>query len=53
MRPIFVVALVVSVVVTFCARSEGQELVTETENDNLVIRNLVVKDYPIILRLIR
>jgi parallel beta-helix repeat protein len=29
-----------------------QELVTETENGNLVIRNLLVKDYPIILRLI-
>ena len=30
-----------------------QELITETENSNLVIRNLLVKDYPIILRLIR
>jgi len=30
-----------------------QELITETENGNLVIRNLLVKDYPIILRLIR
>jgi len=29
-----------------------QELVTETENGNLVIRKLLVKDYPIILRLI-
>jgi hypothetical protein len=29
-----------------------QELITETENGNLVIRNLLVKDYPIILRLI-
>ncbi|MFZ5820870.1 MAG: cellulase family glycosylhydrolase [Chloroflexota bacterium] len=27
-----------------------QELVTENENGNLVIRNLLVKDYPIILR---
>jgi hypothetical protein len=27
-----------------------QELITETENGNLVIRNLLVKDYPIILR---
>ena len=30
-----------------------QELITETENGNLVIRNLLVKDYPLILRLIR
>ena len=29
-----------------------QELTTETENGDLVIRNLLVKDYPIILRLI-
>jgi hypothetical protein len=29
-----------------------QELITETENGNLVIRNLLVRDYPIILRLI-
>ncbi|MGB3903606.1 MAG: hypothetical protein WBB22_01665 [Anaerolineae bacterium] len=29
-----------------------QELITETENGNLVIRNLLVKDYPVILRLI-
>jgi parallel beta-helix repeat protein len=28
-----------------------QELITETENGSLVIRNLLVKDYPIILRL--
>ena len=28
-----------------------QELIAETENGNLVIRNLLVKDYPIILRL--
>jgi hypothetical protein len=27
-----------------------QELITEAENGNLVIRNLLVKDYPIILR---
>jgi hypothetical protein len=27
-----------------------QELITENENGNLVIRNLLVKDYPIILR---
>jgi parallel beta-helix repeat protein len=27
-----------------------QELVTEAENDSLVIRNLLIKDYPIILR---
>ncbi len=27
-----------------------QELVTETENGNMVIRNLFIKDYPIILR---
>jgi hypothetical protein len=27
-----------------------QELVTDTENDNLVIRNLLIKDYPIIIR---
>jgi len=30
-----------------------QELITETENGSLVIRNLLVKDYPIILRLVR
>ena len=29
-----------------------QELVTSTEDGNLVIRNLLVRDYPIILRLI-
>jgi hypothetical protein len=29
-----------------------QELITETKNGNLVIRNLLVRDYPIILRLI-
>jgi hypothetical protein len=29
-----------------------QELITETENGNLVIHNLLVRDYPIILRLI-
>ena len=29
-----------------------QELMTEAENGNLVIPNLLVKDYPIILRLI-
>jgi len=29
-----------------------QELVTNIEDDNLVIRNLLVKDYPIILRII-
>jgi hypothetical protein len=28
-----------------------QELVTETENGNLVIRNLLIKDYPIIIRI--
>ena len=28
-----------------------QELITETGNSNLVIRNLLVQDYPIILRL--
>ena len=28
-----------------------QELIAETENGNLVIGNLLVKDYPIILRL--
>ena len=28
-----------------------QELIIEMENGNLVIRNLLVKDYPIILRL--
>jgi parallel beta-helix repeat protein len=28
-----------------------QELITETENGNMVIRNLLVKDYPIMLRL--
>jgi hypothetical protein len=28
-----------------------QELVTEFENDNLVIRNVMVKDYPIIFRI--
>jgi hypothetical protein len=27
-----------------------QEMITEVENDSLVIRNLMVKDYPIILR---
>jgi hypothetical protein len=27
-----------------------QELVTESENGNLMIRNLLVKDYPIIIR---
>jgi hypothetical protein len=30
-----------------------QELIIETVNGNLVIRNLLVKDYPIILRVIR
>ncbi len=30
-----------------------QELIIETEDGDLVIRNLLVKDYPIILRLIR
>ena len=30
-----------------------QELITETENGNLVIRNLLIKDYPIILRFVR
>ena len=30
-----------------------QELITETGNGNLVIRNLLVKDYPMTLRLIR
>ena len=30
-----------------------QELIAETGNGNLVIRNLLVKDYPFILRLIR
>jgi hypothetical protein len=30
-----------------------QELITKTENGSLVIRNLMVKDYPIILRLFR
>lgn len=29
-----------------------QELISETENDNLVIRNLLVRDYPIILRFV-
>ena len=29
-----------------------QELVTETANGNTIIRNLLVKDYPIIIRLI-
>ncbi|MFA9402476.1 MAG: hypothetical protein ACERKY_05365 [Anaerolineales bacterium] len=29
-----------------------QELITETENGDLIIRNLLVKDYPIILRLV-
>ena len=29
----------------------GQELTAETENGHLVIRNLLVKDYQIILRL--
>ena len=28
-----------------------QELIAETENGNLVVRDLLVKDYPIILRL--
>jgi hypothetical protein len=28
-----------------------QELVSEMENGNMVIRNLLVKDYPIILHL--
>ncbi len=28
-----------------------QELITETENGNLVIPNLLVKDYPILIRL--
>jgi hypothetical protein len=30
-----------------------QQLITATDNGNLVIRNLLVQDYPIILRLIR
>jgi hypothetical protein len=30
-----------------------QELIFEVENGNLVIRNFLIKDYPIILRLIR
>jgi hypothetical protein len=30
-----------------------QELITEMENGNLVIRNFLIKDYPIILRLVR
>ena len=30
-----------------------QELITETENGNLIVRDLVVKDYPIILHVIR
>lgn len=29
-----------------------QELIIENENGNLVIRNLFIKDYPIILRLV-
>jgi hypothetical protein len=29
-----------------------QEMIFETENGNLVIRDLLVRDYPIILRLI-
>jgi len=29
-----------------------QELITETENGGLVIRNLLVKDYPIIIKFI-
>jgi hypothetical protein len=33
--------------------SSEQEMITETEGGNLVIRNLLVKDYPIILRLTR
>lgn len=33
--------------------SSEQEMITETERGNLVIRNLLVKDYPIILRLTR
>jgi len=28
-----------------------QELITEFENDSLVIRNLLIKNYPIILRI--
>jgi hypothetical protein len=28
-----------------------QQVITDTEDGNLVIRNLLVKDYPIILRL--
>jgi hypothetical protein len=30
-----------------------QELIAEAEGDNLVLRNLLVKDYPLILRLVR
>jgi hypothetical protein len=30
-----------------------QELIIENENGNLVIRNFLIKDYPIILRLIQ
>jgi hypothetical protein len=33
--------------------SSEQEMITETEGGNLVIRDLLVKDYPIILRLTR
>ena len=29
-----------------------QQLITETENGNLIVRNFLIKDYPIILRLI-
>ncbi len=29
------------------------ELITETENGNLIVRDLVVKDYPIIMHMIR
>ena len=30
-----------------------QELITEVENGSLIVRNFLIKDYPIILRLIR
>jgi hypothetical protein len=30
-----------------------QQLITETENGNLIVRNFLIKDYPIFLRLIR
>jgi hypothetical protein len=29
-----------------------QELIPETDNGNLIIRNLLVKDYPIIIKFI-